>query len=386
MPHPTERSLTADLVRAFALIGIAVVNVFGFAFPASEVFQGSALETQSDKTAYLTVASLFLMKSYPLFSMIFGAGLLWQVQAAAAQGASPAGRYYRRMLFLICLGLLHFTYLWHGDILMIYGALGCLLFLIRGLSSAALAALGTALIGLNVMILLLLGVLLGAADLGDVAESLASRDALQATAFTTGSFFDAASWRLSQLPSVLPSVLLQQGISVFGFFCLGIALAKLDVFDQPSAKIWKISRRFLLPIGLAGSIWAATLLMSAPGMVSSRFLFGSALLMAFSPLSALGYAGLISLLARRRAGATTHFLARAGSASLTAYLLQSVIFSALYSGYGAGLFGNMSTSEAFLTAILVGMFSLGFCGVWRAHLAYGPMEILLRRVTYWNRA
>ncbi|MFN4183595.1 MAG: DUF418 domain-containing protein [Hyphomonas sp.] len=385
-----ERALMPDLIRAFALLGIAVVNVAGFAQPLSAGFYGAGLETVADRFAFGTMAWLFLMKSYPLFAMMFGAGLAWQMAAATRLGADAGARYFRRMAALIVIGVLHFVFFWYGDILITYGLLGCLFFTMRGASVKALIGTGAALIAANTAILLLLAALVSAGEThapDAIAEARdPQHDAAQIRMFSEGSFLEVAGWRLSQLPFFLPSALLQQGIAVFGYFCFGLAAVKAGVIDQPKARIWQLSRWVFLPVGLIGSVWGAFLLLEANTIISGAFMLGNAVLMAFSAFSALGYAGLIALFSSRKPRPVRGFIARAGSASLSAYLLQSIVFSFLFAGYGLGLFGQMSAAQAILVALGVGLSSLVFTGVWRSFTARGPMEVLLRRVTYWGRA
>jgi uncharacterized protein len=338
----------------------------------------------------MSMAGLFLMKSYPLFAMMFGAGLAWQLEAADRAGADAGVRYFRRMAALIILGTAHFIFFWQGDILLTYGLLGCLFFTLRGASAKALVRTGLCLIALNTLILFLFAALIGATEAyapEEIAKAQDSTsDAAQIRAFTKGSFLNAAAWRLSQLPLVLPSVLIQQGIAAFGFFCLGLAAVKSGIIDQPDARIWKLSRRVLLPIGLLGSFWAASLMVRADGIVSGQYVLAGAVLMMFSPFSALGYAGLIVLAAKGRPGPVRRFLARAGSASLTAYLLQSLALSFIFAGYGLGQFGKMTAAGAIATALAISIGSLAFAGIWRSFAPRGPLEVLLRRVTYWGRA
>ncbi|MFN3607781.1 MAG: DUF418 domain-containing protein [Hyphomonas sp.] len=379
-----------DLLRAIALLGIATVNVVGFAQPLSAGFYGGGLETSGDRLAFGAMASLFLMKSYPLFAMMFGAGLAWQLAAADRSGVDAGARYFRRMAALVVIGMLHFSFFWYGDILIMYGLLGCLLFTLRGASVKSLVTTGTALIALNTAILLLLAALISAGE-SHAPDAIAEardpqNDAAQITMFTEGAFLEVAAWRFSQLPFFVPAGLLQQGIAVFGYFCFGLAAVKAHVIDQPMARIWKLSRWVFLPIGLLGSAWGASLMLDADAMISGKFLLANAVLMAFSGFSALGYVGLVAVFSTGKAGAVRRFIARAGSASLSAYIFQSLVFSVLFAGYGIGLFGKMSATQAILTALGVGLASLLFTGVWRSFAARGPLEVLLRRVTYWGRA
>ncbi len=389
LPEPADRALMPDLLRAFALFGIAVVNVVGFAQPFTSGFHNGGLNTGLDQAAYAGVAGLFLMKSYPLFSMMFGAGLSYQLAAAARAGKDFGPRYFRRMAALIVLGALHFVFFWIGDILLTYGLLGCLLFVLRDASVKVLVRTGIILIALNTLLLLGFGAVLWAGETyAPEAMADAGYDQMEAealAAFGEGDFMQAAAYRLDLLPFVLPSVIIQQGIAVFGFFCFGLAAVKSGVIDQPSAPIWKLSRRVFLPLGLAGSAVGAWILLNAASSVDSTFILGSGVIMAFSGFAALGYTGLIAAVSGGTAGPVRLFLARAGSASLTAYLFQSLVFSLIFSAYGLDAFGQMAAAEAILVAAGVGAASLVFTGLWRSFAPRGPMEVLLRRITYWGR-
>ena len=294
------------------------------------------------------------------------------------------------MAALIVLGILHFIFFWFGDILLTYGLLGCLLFVLRDASVKALVRTGIALIVLNTLLLLAFGALIWLAETYS-PESMTdagyeAMDAAAMAAFGDGSFAQAALYRLNLMPLVLPSVIIQQGISVFGFFCFGLAAVKAGVIDQPQAPIWKLSRRVFLPIGLAGSALGTWVLLRASSSVDSTFILGSGIIMGFSAFAALGYVGLIAAVSGGVAGPVRRFLARAGSASLSAYLMQSLLFSLIFTAYGLDQFGRMGAAEAIAVAAGVAIASLVFTGVWRSFASRGPMEVLLRRVTYWGRA
>ena len=385
-----DRALMPDLLRAFALLGIAVVNVIAFAQPFSTGFHNGGLDTAADQFAYGAVGLLFLMKSYPLFSMMFGAGLAYQLMAAERAGKDFAPRYFRRMTALIVLGILHFTFFWFGDILLTYGLLGCLLFVLRDASVKVLVRTGIVLIAINTVLLMAFAGMIWAGETY-APEAMAEAgyeemDAAARLAFGGGTFWQAALYRLNLMPLVLPSVIIQQGISVFGFFCFGLAAVKAGTIDQPMAPIWKLSRRVFLPIGLAGSALGTWVLLQAVSSVDSTFIFGSAVIMGFSAFSALGYVGLIAAISGGAGGPVRRFLAKAGSASLTAYLLQSLLLSLIFTAYGLDQFGRMGAAEAIGVAAAVALTSLVFTGLWRSFAPRGPMEVLLRRITYWGRS
>ena len=61
------RHVLPDLVRAFAVIGIVLVNVAYFAYPGEVTYHDGGLNTPLDQAAYFGVNALFLFKAYTLF-------------------------------------------------------------------------------------------------------------------------------------------------------------------------------------------------------------------------------------------------------------------------------------------------------------------------------
>jgi uncharacterized protein len=71
--------------------------------------------------------------------------------------------------------------------------------------------------------------------------------------------------------------------------------------------------------------------------------------------------------------------------ALTHYLLQSLVCTLLFYGYGLGMFGQMP--RAWQLAFALGLFALqvAISHAWLARLRFGPMEWLWRTITYGAR-
>ena len=95
------------------------------------------------------------------------------------------------------------------------------------------------------------------------------------------------------------------------------------------------------------------------------------------PLVIIGIACLI-ILVTQTGGALTQRAAAAGRMAFTNYLLTSLICTAIFYGYGLGLFGQLSRLAlwGFVLAIWLGM--LLWSKPWLDRFAYGPMEWLWR--------
>ena len=68
---------------------------------------------------------------------------------------------------------------------------------------------------------------------------------------------------------------------------------------------------------------------------------------------------------------------------------RSVICTAIFYGWGLGLFGRMGPLAGLVLAVAVYVFQVFASAVWLRYYRYGPLEWLWRTMTYgryWNRA
>lgn len=382
------RHIFPDLTRAFALIGIALVNVATIAYPMMKGYHGGGLETGLDTGAYFTVNALFTLKSYTLFSFMFGVGFAYQIASAERAGASFNARYWRRIIGLLVLGLLHVALLFQGDILVMYALLGSVLFLFRNKSGKSLMRWG---IGIYLTQILLVGLLAASFAMGEVyapedmaeqARLTAEMAAVAAETFRANAFVPTISQRFADWSQVITFGMLMQGIGALAFFVFGLAAVKFGAIADPSAPFWKRCRRIFLPIGLIGSAAGAYTFTKSHSSVDVHMMLGMFLITLASPFSTAGYLGLIAKWAEKPPTPLKIFLARGGTASLTAYLMQGVLLSLIFNGYGLGYFGELGAATCIAIALGVALFTISFASLWRTRFQRGPMEALLRGWTY----
>jgi len=140
----TERYFAVDVLRGFALLGILAMNIVDFGWPGaaySNPTRGGGFEG-SDRAVWFFNHLVFEMKMMTIFSMLFGAGFVLMDHRAIARGASIRGVYYRRILWLMLIGLVHAYLIWEGDILVHYAETGLFLYLFRKLTPRTLIILG----------------------------------------------------------------------------------------------------------------------------------------------------------------------------------------------------------------------------------------------------
>ena len=92
-------------------------------------------------------------------------------------------------------------------------------------------------------------------------------------------------------------------------------------------------------------------------------------------------AGVVLVLDRRPAV----LLVSAGRLALTNYLVQSLVFSAVFYSYGLGLFGRVGAATGVAMAVTLYAGQLVVSRWWLARLGEGPVERVWRRLTYGRR-
>lgn len=142
----TTRIEALDAIRGVAVLGIFVINIIGFGIGETGFFNPLVVGGEGLLNHGLwTFSTIFVEGSMRgLFSLLFGAGIvLFTARAAYPDGPIRiADLYYRRTIWLIIFGLIHsFALLAPGDILLIYGIAGLILFPFRILSPKRLLTL-----------------------------------------------------------------------------------------------------------------------------------------------------------------------------------------------------------------------------------------------------
>lgn len=382
------REIFPDLARAFALFGICVVNVGIMSWPMMTGYGEDAVHAPIDQAAFFAVSALFMAKSYTLFSFMFGVGFAYQMRSAENKGVGFSGRYWRRIIGLLAFGLINIAFLFQGDILVMYAILGSLLFLFRNSSPRLLSGWAIAVYAIQIGFVALMALSFWAWESFD-AENYTLKMGIMleqadtaAEAFRTGSFVDTIGQRFADWSGFITFGMLMQGVGALAFFLFGFSAVKRGTISNPAAPFWKRSRRVFLPIGLVLSSAGAWIILQGHGGMNPTMMAGMTLIMLGSPFSTAGYLGLIAKWAETPGGTIKTFLARGGTASLTAYLMQGLILSLIFNPYGLGLFEKLGASAAIGIAALIAIFTIAFASLWRTTFTRGPLEYALRSWTY----
>ncbi len=394
----SERIEVLDVLRGFALFGILLVNMIAF----GHVMMAAATlpldyDTALDRAAGWVIRWLAEGKFYSLFSLLFGLGFTLQMMRAEAKGRRFVPVYLRRSLTLLVIGVLHGVLLWVGDILAIYAVLGVLLLLFRHMRPRNLLIWAVVMLLLPSLFMIGANLLLAFARQDPAAatqieamfaeSSAAARAEIERASaiYTTGSFAEITAQRAKELVEMwLTTVFILPNI--FAMFLVGACIGKCGVLADLDGHRTLLARLCIWGLGLGlplNAVYASligSLVRTEPSWPLVIAVFAQAV---GAPLLALGYMSGLALLWRlSRWQARLRGLAPLGRMALTNYLLQSLIATTIFYGYGLGLFGQTGIAAGVLITIAIYLVNYAVSHWWLGRYRFGPVEWLWRTLTY----
>ncbi|MEQ6357239.1 DUF418 domain-containing protein [Lysinibacillus sp. M3] len=372
----TKRVTFIDTMRGFSLFGILMANLLIFQFGMygkDELKNLSALDNGA-----LYFVKIFIEGSFmPIFTILFGFSLIKLIESIRRKKDKSRWSILRRATGLIALGLLHSTLLWDGDILFAYGLM--ILFLIPFINRKP----KTLFIWASIFLLLITSLSFGSVEeTKKEQKELATYVEKADHVYANGSYLDIYDFRANTpLPGmddaglVFFFLLFLAPMVTASLTLFGMGLAKKQAFvNMDDEKKWYKLGALLVPIGLA---------CKSLSFIESNF--SGMLMTGGSELLAVGYVCLAALLYKTR---TVQLLAPAfesvGKLSLTNYLMQTIICTTVFYGYGLGLYGKLGVFGGILFGIVVYSLQCVFSLAYFKKFKRGPFETILRIWTNWS--
>jgi uncharacterized protein len=389
---PAERIVTLDVLRGFALLGILLMNIEGFVGPLDAAMTGldpalRGADRLADAAVYLLVQGKF----YTLFALLFGMGFAVMAQRADAVRREFGGFFLRRSAALLLIGVLHATLLWSGDILVSYALLAFMLLAFREAPVRWLPWMALVVYLGSPLLSLLSGAIGSVAqsdphgavqwrqDMAAQAQRAAVALQQQREAFGHGSYAAATAQRLRDLVDAL-GLLVFNAPTIFGMFLLGAWCVRSGLAQQPQRRprLLAALRWGVLPVGAA--LMLVSFLMEPwmdPARLDLRLGAAFALATLASGMMALGYAAWVL-----RFTPALRWLAPAGRMALSNYLLQSLVCTTLFYGYGLGYFERLPRAWQIPFACALFALQVALSQLWLRHFRFGPAEWLWRSASY----
>ena len=375
-----QRDTAPDVLRGFALLGILVVNIQFMGLSSDQGASGEWTQGFANGSATFLIAALFAGKFYLLFSFLFGYSSNYVIR----NDKSNRARWVKRCLVLVALGALHFTFLWHGDIIFFYGLFGLLLTFFFFRADRTLKIWSRVFFSISTFYVLLIGALAFIAeyvldeDLG--SSTVSSLDEI----LLNGTFLESIPARLEVWARSISLVTFLLCGLPFAAFLLGVRLARSNFLSSPidigaNSKLMKKGLFLGLPIQI---IAAVILLLNEQSTNPSESISLVALSASgvSAPLLSMFYVGLVRKLVEERAHLVL-WMKPAGKMSLTIYISQSVVTSLIFGPWGLGLFQELQTWQVFLLAFAIWLLLAYLAAQWLKKFNQGPLEKLVSSLT-----
>lgn len=370
-----ERVELMDALRGFSLIGILMANMLHFQFGSSGV---EIIESVSglNKVSYYFVKIFVEGSFYPIFGFVFGYVLIKMIESREASGLKYKNIVFRRAVGLSILGAMHLALVWEGDILLTYGSTLFILLLFylkrRMKTYFVWSFILTAILGV--------GVLFGSSFI----EIIKPLTAAEIMIYQDGTYAEILTQRLGELLVVnglsllfiLPiGWLLLVGISflmVGPFVLFGMGMAKRGAFLQlENSNLTYKKVAMLVPVGLL-----------LKGFIIFDTPYSLIIYSAGTYVLAIGYIALFAWLFSRYQTKMNYYFAPIGKLSLTNYLMQSIICTIIFYGYGFGLFGKLGVFVGILLSVIIYAIQLKASQLYLKRFSLGPIETILRWFVY----
>lgn len=370
-----------DGIRGFSLIGILMANmlIFQFGIWGKELLPLYSLPIIEEK-AFQVIKIVFESSFIPIFTFLFGYGMIKMKESLERKDLKVKRHFARRSFLLLIFGLLHGAFLWEGDILLYYGING--FFLIMFLNRKK----KTMLIWMSIVYLLV--PLLGLTNVeGSKDEKTKIENYVKETItiYGSGTYMEIMDHRNNGDPIDFPNymyllTILLMPILSMPMFLFGMYAAKSEWFHDPKNH-YSLYRRLaflLIPIGM--------IFKCLPAFVSEHVLCRIIGTIGGDVL-AVGY--IFALAAIYASGKLTFMLRwfeSMGKISLTNYLMQTIICTTIFYGYGFGLFGKVGVIGGFFLAIVIFAIQVAASHWYLKRWRTGPVERILRMWTNfsWN--
>jgi len=390
----SERIISLDILRGFAIMGILIMNIQSFSIVGAAYLNPTAYGdfTGINKWTWLLSHVFADNKFMTIFSMLFGAGIVLMSNKIEEAGLKPAVLHYRRMFWLLVIGLVHSYLFWFGDILTAYAMCGLIVFLFRKLKAGWLFFFGLLTLSVGVGLYLFFGMTIEYWPKENLDMSLGfwappAEDITAELNAYQGSFRDVFQERFSTSVFMQTMVfLINISWHAGGLMLIGMALYKWGILSGAKSKKF-YTAGLIVGMGIGFSLvlygikqnfdhnWSFEYSM----YIGSQFNYIGSIFISFA------YISLIMLVLRsgilKWCQGTLSII---GRTALSNYLLQTLICTTIFYGYGFGIYGKIERWQMIPIVILVWLLQILLTRLWMRKYRFGPVEWIWRSLTYWK--
>ena len=384
MNTDSSRLYVVDALRGFAIVSIMLLhNIEHFDF----FYEPAGLPSwmvSLDKGIWDTLFFLFGGKSYAIFALLFGLTFFIQSDNQKRKGRDFRRRFAWRLLLLFLFGIINSSF-YQGDILMIYAVIGFVLIPVARLSDRSVFWIA-------------LFLMLQPYEWFNLIKGLQDPGASMA---------DPASW----------AYFARTGDHITGDSLLRLLKGNLTI-GKPAVLYWNWEngrvfqtaslfmfgmlagrRRLFVDSDTSRKFWITTLLVASlafiPLFITKTHIAGwlgqealsrpaSVIVTSWSNMTFMLVlvSGFVLLFRHPGFHGTLNIFSSYGRMSLSNYVLQSVLGSFIYYGYGLGMYKYTGATWCLAIGILLAVIQGYLSFWWFRHHTKGPLETLWHRATW----
>jgi uncharacterized protein len=369
-----QRIELLDALRGFAILGTLGTNIWLFvnAGNIGALFGSSGFSSGAEQI--IQQATLFFTngKFLGMLTILFGVGLELQYQSARRRGTGFLMPYLWRATLLFLDGLIHFFLILEFDILMGYAVTAMLVAFIVTRGERLMWTATWLALGVHVVLVSALTAFLILTPAGDLERALGDTAQISRV-YLNGSYPDDVMYRAANFWSLRAEAIfvIPMGVVLFLF---GVRLMRAGAFTNTpeGSRITGLMLRWGLGLGLPLNLLA---LEPSLGLdIAARYVF--------APILAVGYIGVIAHVVRNGwLSRAVSAVARVGRMALSNYMLQGVLASVLFYGWG---FGFAQTPNAFVALgawLGIAIVLIVFSKFWLSRFKQGPFETIWKRLS-----
>jgi uncharacterized protein len=366
-----ERLEVVDVLRGWAVCGLFFVHML----ESYELFWAKPDYELATKLVFL----LFSGKCFAIMALCFGFSFYILIDRHGPPSAAAARLYLRRLLILGAFGFAH-SLLYRGDVLVLLAMLGApLLLTTRVKSNKFLIALATIFfLQPSILLDLLMAGGSGAAAEGyrDVSMSVYQHGGL-------GEVLRTNIWD-GQIPKWTFMMKSGRLLQAAGLMLWGIVLGRTGFFRRlPTDGRLNLTLLIAAMVTVAMlDLWQKPLVSLACSREMSCETALGTIVQGWAQLAmTLGWVAAICIVWVRGGRTVLRPFAFVGRATLSFYVLQSLVFVPLFYHFGAGLAEVWSPTYRLAGAVVGCSLQLWLAAIWFKHFGYGPLEWIWRVLT-----
>ncbi len=370
--NQSKRTAIIDILRGWALFGVAVGNYSGFQHIG---IPNKAKNSILSEVLYNFNQFFLAGKSWTLLTVLFGYGFAILINNVKSKGRNPFLFFSWRMVLLFVFAFINSLF-WFGDILRDYALLGLILLFFSRSSAKTLGYISA------ILILAVPFIMVYVKGFNTEKISILTNPEYLKL-YHSGNWLDFFKFNLSASfyeQIIVPGYAITAHIVMLTCMLFGVLLQKIDFFIRLNEmkKILKYVLIFSIPFLVLLGICFYFAVNNKVEFIKFFHPYFWFILSTMIPIAT----GICLLYINGKLKIIFTYFSACGKMTLTNYIFQNILGAFIFSGIGLGIGNTMPYWFYFLLAVSVFIIQLFISKWWLSKYNYGPIEWVWRSASY----